>query len=67
VGVNTATFSDKVSRNALPSAGSNPGAPLIGYYKTSDGETINLFTMQPGPHLRSLFEHIDRPELALIV
>ena len=64
VGVNTASFSNKVSRNAIPKPGSAPKAPLLGYYKTSDGETINLFTMQPGPHFRSLFEHIGRPELA---
>lgn len=64
VAVNTASLSNKVTRNAMPSTGSSPGVPLIGYYKTSDGETINLFTMQPGPHFRSLFEHIGRPELA---
>ncbi len=64
VAVNMASLSNKISRNAVPSAGSSPNCPFIGYYKTSDGRTINLFTMQPGPHIRSLFEHIDRPELA---
>jgi crotonobetainyl-CoA:carnitine CoA-transferase CaiB-like acyl-CoA transferase len=29
-----------------------------------DGKAINLFTMQPGSHCRSLFEHIGHPELA---
>jgi crotonobetainyl-CoA:carnitine CoA-transferase CaiB-like acyl-CoA transferase len=64
VAVNTATLSDKVTRNRMPTAGGAPGNPFIGNFKTSDGRTINLFTMQPGPHFRSLFEHLGRPELA---
>jgi crotonobetainyl-CoA:carnitine CoA-transferase CaiB-like acyl-CoA transferase len=64
VAVNTATLAEKVTRNRMPKAGGAPGNPFIGNFKTSDGRTINLFTMQPGPHFRSLFEHIGRPELA---
>jgi crotonobetainyl-CoA:carnitine CoA-transferase CaiB-like acyl-CoA transferase len=64
VGVNTATVSEKVVRNRIPTAGSAPGNPFIGNFKTSDGRTINLFTMQPGPHFRSLFEHLGLSELA---
>lgn len=63
VGVNTATLSNKVSRNRMPKAGGAPDSPFLGNFKTSDGETINLFTMQPGPHARSLFEHLGLPEL----
>ena len=64
VAVNTATLSNKVTRNRMPAAGGAPGNPFIGNFKTSDARTINLFTMQPGPHFRSLFEHLGRPELA---
>ena len=64
VGVNTASLSGNVMRNRMPQIGSSPFCPFIGQYKTSDGETISLFTMQPGPHFRSLFSHIGRPELA---
>jgi crotonobetainyl-CoA:carnitine CoA-transferase CaiB-like acyl-CoA transferase len=64
VAVNTATLSQKVTRNRMPAAGGAPGNPFIGNFKTSDGRIITLFTMQPGPHFRSLFEHLGRPELA---
>jgi crotonobetainyl-CoA:carnitine CoA-transferase CaiB-like acyl-CoA transferase len=64
VGVNTATLSNKATRNRMAQAGSAPMSPFIGNFRTSDGETISLFTMQPGPHAKSLFEHIGRPELA---
>jgi crotonobetainyl-CoA:carnitine CoA-transferase CaiB-like acyl-CoA transferase len=64
VAINTATFARKVTRNRMPTAGGAPGNPFIGNFKTADGKAINLFTMQPGPHFRSLFEHLGRPELA---
>ncbi len=64
VAVNTATLSQKVTRNRMPAAGGAPGNPFIGNFKTSDARIITLFTMQPGPHFRSLFEHLGRPELA---
>jgi crotonobetainyl-CoA:carnitine CoA-transferase CaiB-like acyl-CoA transferase len=64
VAVNTATLSRKVTRNRMPVVGGSPGNPLIGNFRTSDGKTILLFTMQPGPHFRSLFERLGRPELA---
>ena len=64
VAVNTATLSDKFTRNRMPIIGGAPGNPFIGNFRTSDGETITLFTVQPGPHIRSLFEHLGRAELA---
>ncbi|TAL01599.1 MAG: CoA transferase [Rhodospirillaceae bacterium] len=64
IGVNTATMSAKGTRNRMPHVGGSPSAPFIGNFKTSDGETINLFTMQPGPHFRSLFEHLGLAKLA---
>lgn len=53
-----------VMRNRMPRSGGNPGNPFMGNFKTSDGGTINLCTLQPGPHIRSLFEHLGLPELA---
>lgn len=50
--------------NQMPRSGGNPGNPLMGNFTTSDDETINLCTLTPGPHIRSFFEHIGRPELA---
>ncbi len=56
--------SGEVSRNRMPSSGGNPGNPLMGNYRTSDGGTINMCTLTPGPHIRSFFEHIGVPEMA---
>ena len=55
---------NEVSRNRMPQSGGNPGNPFMGNYTTSDGGTINLCTLTPGPHIRSLFEHIGHPECA---
>jgi len=54
----------KVMRNRMPSSGGNPGNPFTGNYRTSDGGTINMCTLTPGPHIRSFFTHLGRPELA---
>jgi crotonobetainyl-CoA:carnitine CoA-transferase CaiB-like acyl-CoA transferase len=64
VAVNTAALSGQVARAVLPQAGGAPRHPFLGNFRTSDGRFISLFTMQPDPHLRSLFEHLGRPELA---
>jgi crotonobetainyl-CoA:carnitine CoA-transferase CaiB-like acyl-CoA transferase len=54
----------EVARNRMPTSGSNPGNPFMGNYTTSDGGTINMCTLTPGPHIKSLFEHIGQPDLA---
>ena len=54
----------KVTRNRMPTSGSSPGNPFVGTYRTSDGGTIFLCTLTPGPHIHSLFEHLGLPELA---
>ena len=64
IAVNTATLSGKSPKNRMPTPGSAPFNPLIGNFRTSDGQTLALFTMQPGPHFRSLFEHLGQPQLA---
>jgi crotonobetainyl-CoA:carnitine CoA-transferase CaiB-like acyl-CoA transferase len=52
------------TRALMPNSGSMPGNPLVGNFLTSDGGTINLCTLTPGPYYHSLFEHIGKPELA---
>jgi crotonobetainyl-CoA:carnitine CoA-transferase CaiB-like acyl-CoA transferase len=54
----------QVSRNRMPTSGGNPGNPFMGNYTCSDGRIINLCTLTPGPHLRSVFEHLGLPEAA---
>lgn len=54
----------KAMRNRMPSSGGNPGNPLAGNYRTSDGGTINLCVLTPGPHIRDTFSHLGIPEAA---
>jgi crotonobetainyl-CoA:carnitine CoA-transferase CaiB-like acyl-CoA transferase len=54
----------QVSRNRMPTSGANPGNPFMGNFTTSDNGTINLCTLTPGPHIRSMFEHVGKPEAA---
>jgi len=56
--------SGQLMRNRMPQSGANPGNPLMGNYYSSDGGTINMCTLTPGPHIRSFFEHIGVPEAA---
>jgi len=53
-----------VSRASMPISGGIPGNPFLGNYRTSDGGTINLCTLTPGPYARNLFEHLGLAELA---
>jgi crotonobetainyl-CoA:carnitine CoA-transferase CaiB-like acyl-CoA transferase len=48
----------------MASSGASPGNPFLGYYRTSDGGTINLCTLTPGPLIRDTFEHLGLPYLA---
>ncbi|PPE71814.1 carnitine dehydratase [Solimonas fluminis] len=54
----------KVMRNRMPSSGGNPGNPFTGNYRTSDGGTINLCILTPGPQIRDTFTHLGIPEAA---
>jgi crotonobetainyl-CoA:carnitine CoA-transferase CaiB-like acyl-CoA transferase len=54
----------QVSRNRMPTSGGNPGNPFMGNYTTSDGGSINMCTLTPGPHIRNVFEHLGLPEAA---
>ncbi|HEX7883467.1 MAG TPA: CaiB/BaiF CoA-transferase family protein, partial [Afipia sp.] len=53
-----------LTRNAMPDAASASTNPFMGNFRTSDGGTINLCTLSPTDHIRSLFEHLDVPEAA---
>lgn len=55
----------KISKNRMPSSGGNPNNPFMGNYYTSDKGVINMCTLTPGPHIKSFFEHIGQPELAV--
>jgi crotonobetainyl-CoA:carnitine CoA-transferase CaiB-like acyl-CoA transferase len=54
----------QLSRNRMPTSGGNPGNPFMGNYTTSDGGTINLCTLTPGPHIRNVFAHLGIPDAA---
>jgi len=56
--------SGQVMRVPMPKSGANPGNPFMGNFRTADGGTINLCTLTPGPHIRSLFQHLGIPEAA---
>ena len=51
-------------RSRSPMAGGVPGNPFLGNFTTSDGGTINLCILTPGPYLRDTFEHLGIPEAA---
>jgi len=63
-GVDMSMENGAVLRNPMPRSGGNPGNPFTGNYRTSDGGTINLCTLTPGPHIRSMFTHLGIPEAA---
>jgi crotonobetainyl-CoA:carnitine CoA-transferase CaiB-like acyl-CoA transferase len=54
----------QIARNRMPTSGGNPGNPFMGNYTTSDGGTINMCTLTPGPHIRNVFEHLGLAEAA---
>jgi crotonobetainyl-CoA:carnitine CoA-transferase CaiB-like acyl-CoA transferase len=54
----------EVMRNRMPTSGGNPGNPFSGNFRTSDGGTINLCILTPGPHIRDTFTHLGIAEAA---
>jgi crotonobetainyl-CoA:carnitine CoA-transferase CaiB-like acyl-CoA transferase len=56
--------SGTVIRNRMPTSGGGTGNPFSGNFRTSDGGTINLCILTPGPHIRNTFEHLGIPEAA---
>ncbi len=53
-----------LTRNPMPGKGGAARNPFQGNYQTSDGGTINLCTLSPTGHIRSMFEHLGVPEAA---
>jgi crotonobetainyl-CoA:carnitine CoA-transferase CaiB-like acyl-CoA transferase len=62
--ISQVTETGVVGRNRMPSSGASPGNPFLGTYRTSDGGTIVLNTLTPGPYIRDIFEHLGIPEAA---
>lgn len=50
-------------RSPYPKSGANPGNPFMGNFLTSDGRTINLCILTPGPYIRDTFEHLGLGEM----
>ena len=53
-----------VMRNRMPTSGASGGNPFMGNFRTSDGGTINLCVLTPGPYIRDTFVHLGLPEAA---
>jgi crotonobetainyl-CoA:carnitine CoA-transferase CaiB-like acyl-CoA transferase len=51
-------------RNRMPTSGGNAHNPFGGNFRTSDGGTINLCILTPGPYIRDTFAHLGIPEAA---
>jgi crotonobetainyl-CoA:carnitine CoA-transferase CaiB-like acyl-CoA transferase len=51
-------------RNQMPVSGSGRTNPFMGNFRTSDGGTINLCILTPGPCIRDTFVHLGIPEAA---
>jgi crotonobetainyl-CoA:carnitine CoA-transferase CaiB-like acyl-CoA transferase len=62
--IDVALEAGKVQRNGMPKSGSSVGNPFMGSYRTSDGGTIVMTTLTPGPHIRDVFTHLGIPEAA---
>jgi crotonobetainyl-CoA:carnitine CoA-transferase CaiB-like acyl-CoA transferase len=62
--ISQATETGVVTRNRMPKSGSSGGNPFLGTYRTSDGGTIALNTLTPGPYIRDVFAHVGIPEAA---
>ncbi len=63
-GIDMQLEANEARRVHMPKSGPSANNPFLGNYRTSDGGTIAFNTLIPGPHIRSLFEHIGVPEAA---
>ncbi len=48
---------------SMPMSGAGAGNPFLGNFSTSDGGTINLCTLTPGPYAKSLFTHMGLDDM----
>jgi crotonobetainyl-CoA:carnitine CoA-transferase CaiB-like acyl-CoA transferase len=56
-GIDLSIETGKVTHCPMPRSGGAPGNPFSGNYRTSDGGSINLCILTPGPYFRDAFEH----------
>jgi crotonobetainyl-CoA:carnitine CoA-transferase CaiB-like acyl-CoA transferase len=63
-GVDMAMESKTAGRVRMPKSGSTVGNPFIGGFKTSDGKTIVLNMVTPGPYITDTFKHLGIAECA---
>ncbi|HEX7856374.1 MAG TPA: CaiB/BaiF CoA-transferase family protein [Sphingobium sp.] len=63
-GIAQAIETGVISRNRMPTSGSNRGNPFNGNFRTSDGGTINLCILTPGPYIEDTFRHLGLAECA---
>jgi crotonobetainyl-CoA:carnitine CoA-transferase CaiB-like acyl-CoA transferase len=54
----------QITHAPLPRSGASPGNPFTGVFRTSDGRSINLCILTPGPYIRDTFEHLGISEAA---
>lgn len=57
-GIDAAIETGAIPRARMPRSGGVVSNPFLGNFKTSDGGTINLCTMTPGPYIRDMFTHL---------
>ena len=57
-GIDMAIEHKQSGRNRMPLSGASGNNPLIGGFKTSDGGTIVLNMVTPGPYIRDTFQHL---------
>jgi crotonobetainyl-CoA:carnitine CoA-transferase CaiB-like acyl-CoA transferase len=56
-GIDLSIETGKVTHSPMPRSGGSPGNPFTGNFRTSDGGSINLCILTPGPYYRDAFEH----------
>lgn len=56
-GINLGLETGQVTHSPMPRSGGQPGNPFSGNFRTSDGGSINLCILTPGPYFRDAFEH----------
>ena len=62
--LDTYVESGQQMRISIPQAGGSAWSPFLGHYRTSDGRTVSLFILVPGPYIRDTFTHLGIPEMA---
>ena len=71
-GIDLGLETGQVTHCPMPRSGGAPGNPFMGNFRTSDGGSINLCILTPGPYFRDAFEHfgleayLDDPRFATV-